>query len=145
MQDVPPLSLRRSWRPMLSVVVPAYNEAAGLDRFHRRGNNSWMTMAEDERPPRTDKVEVFVVVDVNEERAVAVGDEYRLPADGPEGARPYFRKLRELRDAIASRKLPNIAMVELSMGMSHDFEVAIEEGSTCVRVGTAIFGERAKP
>ena len=64
--------------------------------------------------------------------------------DDPEGARPYFRKLRELRDAIAARKLPAIAMEQLSMGMSHDFEVAIEEGSTCVRVGTAIFGERTK-
>jgi PLP dependent protein len=62
--------------------------------------------------------------------------------DDPEGARPYFRKLRELRDTIAARKLPAIAMDQLSMGMSHDFEVAIEEGSTCVRVGTAIFGER---
>ncbi len=63
-------------------------------------------------------------------------------ADDPEQARPSFRKLRGLRDAIASRKLPRISMQELSMGMSHDFEVAIEEGSTCVRVGTAIFGER---
>jgi pyridoxal phosphate enzyme (YggS family) len=60
----------------------------------------------------------------------------------PEAARPYFRKLRELRDTIASRKLPGISMDQLSMGMSHDFEIAIEEGSTCVRVGTAIFGER---
>jgi pyridoxal phosphate enzyme (YggS family) len=64
--------------------------------------------------------------------------------DDPQDARPYFRKLRELRDAIAARKLPGIEMEQLSMGMSHDFEVAIEEGSTCVRVGTAIFGERAK-
>jgi PLP dependent protein len=64
--------------------------------------------------------------------------------DDPEGARPYFRKLRELRDAIASRKLPGVALDQLSMGMSHDFEVAIEEGSTCVRVGTAIFGERTR-
>ena len=64
--------------------------------------------------------------------------------DDPEGARPYFRKLRELRDVIAARKPPSVAMHQLSMGMSHDFEVAIEEGSTCVRVGTAIFGERAK-
>ncbi len=62
--------------------------------------------------------------------------------DDPEEARPYFRRLREFRDAIAARKLPGIAMDQLSMGMSHDFEVAIEEGSTCVRVGTAIFGER---
>src|SRR6266849_2912710 len=64
--------------------------------------------------------------------------------EDPEGARPYFRKLRELRDAIAARKLPSVALYQLSMGMSHDFEVAIEEGSTCVRVGTAIFGERTK-
>ena len=61
-----------------------------------------------------------------------------------EGARPYFRRLRELRDTIAARRLPSIRMDVLSMGMSHDFEVAIEEGSTCVRVGTAIFGERAR-
>ena len=64
--------------------------------------------------------------------------------DDPEGARPFFRKLRALNDAIAARKLPAIGMDVLSMGMSHDFEVAIAEGSTCVRVGTAIFGERAK-
>jgi len=65
--------------------------------------------------------------------------------EDPEGARPYFRQLRELRDKIAARKLPRIAMDVLSMGMSHDFEVAIEEGSTCVRVGTAIFGARSYP
>jgi PLP dependent protein len=64
--------------------------------------------------------------------------------DDPEGARPFFRKLRELRDAISARTLPGVAMDVLSMGMSHDFEVAIEEGSTCVRVGTAIFGQRPK-
>jgi pyridoxal phosphate enzyme (YggS family) len=62
--------------------------------------------------------------------------------EDPEGARPYFRKLRELRDTIAARRLPAVEMAKLSMGMSHDFEVAIEEGSTCVRVGTAIFGAR---
>jgi hypothetical protein len=65
--------------------------------------------------------------------------------DDPEGARPHFRKLRELREDIGARKLPQIALDVLSMGMSHDFEVAIAEGSTCVRVGTAIFGEREKP
>ena len=64
--------------------------------------------------------------------------------EDPEQARPYFRKLRELRDAIAARKLASVNMDVLSMGMSHDFEVAIEEGSTCARVGTAIFGEREK-
>jgi len=64
--------------------------------------------------------------------------------DDPEGARSYFRKLRELRDTIAARKLPSVAMDQLSIGMSHDFEIAIEEESTCVRVGTAIFGDRIK-
>ncbi|MGB6675971.1 MAG: YggS family pyridoxal phosphate-dependent enzyme, partial [Terriglobales bacterium] len=65
-------------------------------------------------------------------------------SEDPQLVRPYFRKLRELRDQIASRRLPQISVNELSMGMSHDFEVAIEEGSTCVRVGTAIFGSRTR-
>jgi hypothetical protein len=64
--------------------------------------------------------------------------------ENPEGSRPYFRQLRQIRDSIAARALPKISMTALSMGMSHDFEVAIDEGATCVRVGTAIFGERAK-
>jgi PLP dependent protein len=62
--------------------------------------------------------------------------------DDPGGSRPYFRQLRQIRDSIAARRLPHIATDVLSMGMSHDFEVAVEEGATCVRVGTAIFGER---
>ena len=57
---------------------------------------------------------------------------------------PTFASYAQLRDQIAARSLPAIRMDTLSMGMSHDFEVAIEEGSTCVRVGTAIFGERIK-
>ena len=65
-------------------------------------------------------------------------------SEDPQAARPYFQKLRHLRDQIADRRLPAISMDVLSMGMSHDFEIAIEEGSTCVRVGTAIFGERPK-
>ena len=63
--------------------------------------------------------------------------------EDPQQARPFFCKLREVRDQVAKRQLPGVSMDALSMGMSHDFEVAIEEGSTCVRVGTAIFGERA--
>jgi pyridoxal phosphate enzyme (YggS family) len=64
--------------------------------------------------------------------------------EDPQGARPYFRRVRELRDQIAARGLPAVRMDVLSMGMSHDFEIAIEEGSTCVRVGTAIFGKRTE-
>jgi len=63
--------------------------------------------------------------------------------EDPGGAREYFRKLRELRDELRVRS--GLPLAELSMGMSHDFEVAIEEGSTCVRVGTAIFGSRDYP
>jgi pyridoxal phosphate enzyme (YggS family) len=59
-----------------------------------------------------------------------------------EMVRPYFRRLRELAKEVAARNLPNVSMQELSMGMSHDFEVAIEEGATMVRIGTAIFGAR---
>ncbi|HEV7843157.1 MAG TPA: YggS family pyridoxal phosphate-dependent enzyme [Pyrinomonadaceae bacterium] len=59
-----------------------------------------------------------------------------------ERVRPFFRRLRELRDALASRQAFGARRGELSMGMSHDFEIAIEEGATLVRVGTAIFGER---
>jgi len=62
--------------------------------------------------------------------------------ENPEAVRPYFRRLHGLAGEIASRALPNVSMQELSMGMSHDFEVAIEEGATLVRVGTAIFGAR---
>jgi len=65
--------------------------------------------------------------------------------ENPEDARPYFRQLRELRDRLRTKNFPSVQLSELSMGMSHDFAVAIEEGSTCVRVGTAIFGVRSKP
>jgi pyridoxal phosphate enzyme (YggS family) len=62
--------------------------------------------------------------------------------DNPEDSRPFFRRLRELRDELAGRGAFGDKTGELSMGMSHDFAVAIEEGATMVRVGTAIFGER---
>jgi PLP dependent protein len=62
--------------------------------------------------------------------------------DDPDGARPYFRALREVRDRLLARGVDGSMLQELSMGMSHDFEVAVEEGSTLVRVGTAIFGGR---
>ena len=62
--------------------------------------------------------------------------------EDPEQARPYFRTMRVQFEQIASRNFPVVRMEVLSMGMSHDFEIAIQEGSTCVRLGTAIFGER---
>jgi pyridoxal phosphate enzyme (YggS family) len=61
-----------------------------------------------------------------------------------EDVRPYFRELRELRDLLNSPNFPNVQLKELSMGMTHDFTVAIEEGATIVRVGTALFGPRGQ-
>ena len=65
--------------------------------------------------------------------------------DTPEASRPWFRRLRALRDDLVGDGLPAERLSQLSMGMSHDFEIAIEEGATIVRVGTAIFGERPYP
>ena len=62
----------------------------------------------------------------------------------PETTRPYFQKLRDIRDTLKLEGFNENALGELSMGMSHDFEVAIEEGSTMIRVGTALFGKRGK-
>ncbi|KAB0665359.1 YggS family pyridoxal phosphate-dependent enzyme [Oryzomonas japonica] len=62
--------------------------------------------------------------------------------DDPEGARPYFAELKRLSELIAAAAIPGVEMAELSMGMSGDFEAAIQEGATLVRVGTAIFGKR---
>ncbi|MEO5740197.1 MAG: YggS family pyridoxal phosphate-dependent enzyme [Vicinamibacterales bacterium] len=62
--------------------------------------------------------------------------------ENPEGARPYFTQLRELRDTLLKEGLHPALLRELSMGMSHDFEIAVQEGATIVRLGTAIFGKR---
>ena len=63
-------------------------------------------------------------------------------AENPEDARAWFRRLRETRDRLLAQGAPARYLGELSMGMSHDFEVAVEEGATMVRVGSAIFGSR---
>jgi pyridoxal phosphate enzyme (YggS family) len=63
-------------------------------------------------------------------------------SENPEDSRPHYRRLRELAEAVNEENIPGTSMEVLSMGMSGDFEVAIEEGATLVRVGTAIFGAR---
>jgi pyridoxal phosphate enzyme (YggS family) len=65
-------------------------------------------------------------------------------SEDPQQARPYFRRLRDLQERIAAERRTGVQMDVLSMGMSHDLEVAVEEGSTCVRVGRAIFGARGE-
>jgi uncharacterized pyridoxal phosphate-containing UPF0001 family protein len=64
--------------------------------------------------------------------------------DDPSEARPYFAALRALRDDLIAEGIDPQALSQLSMGMSHDFEIAVEEGATMVRVGTAIFGTRPR-
>jgi pyridoxal phosphate enzyme (YggS family) len=109
--------------------------------------------------------EVLVQVDLAHEPTKSGADESELPAiiealdsarhlefrglmtlppffDSPEQTRPYFRRLREILEGLNRGRGPEQKLTELSMGMSHDFEAAIEEGATMVRVGTAIFGSR---
>jgi pyridoxal phosphate enzyme (YggS family) len=77
-------------------------------------------------------------------RAIQASGLMLLPpaAENPEDARPWFRELRAVRDRLTARGVDPSMLRELSMGMSHDFEIAIEEGATLIRVGTAIFGSR---
>lgn len=110
---------------------------------------------------------VLAQVDLAHEPAKSGADEGELPAiiealdsarhlefrglmtlppffDSPEQTRPYFRRLREILEGLNRGRRPKQKLTQLSMGMSHDFEAAIEEGATMVRVGTAIFGSRGK-
>lgn len=93
------------------------------------GEASKFGVAPEEAPKLAERIGGFPNVDLRGLMTVAP------QADDPEGVRPIFRKLREMRDAIG--------LTELSMGMTDDFEVAVEEGSTLVRVGRALFGARA--
>jgi PLP dependent protein len=81
-----------------------------------------------------------------EGRAVRLAGLMVLPPwnENQEETRPWFARLRALRDRLIAAGIPDTALAHLSMGMSHDFEAAIEEGATMVRVGTAIFGKRVK-
>ena len=85
-----------------------------------------------------------LVTDISRLENVAVKGLMTMPPffNAPEKVRPYFAALRKLRDRIKAENIPNITMDELSMGMTGDFEAAIAEGATMVRIGTAIFGER---
>jgi len=85
-----------------------------------------------------------IVDAIKQSRIVRLQGLMTLPPyfDDPEQARPFFRRLRELRDELSARGAFAVGGGALSMGMTHDYEVAIEEGATMVRVGTAIFGDR---
>ena len=102
------------------------------------------TSDEESKSGATEDSVTELVRDVAALDHVAIKGLMTMPAffDDPEGARPYFRQLRRIKERIESLAIPGVEMKELSIGMSGDFEVAIEEGATLVRVGTAIFGAR---
>lgn len=115
----------------------------------------------------TDVIKVFIEINIGDEKNksgftidglmkalkyVALLDRVKITglmsippfSDDPEEMRPYFKKVRVLKDELNAMKLPNFDVKHLSMGMSSDFEVAVEEGATIVRLGTALFGRRNK-
>jgi PLP dependent protein len=137
------------------VIVHTIDRPSVLDAIERRA------------APRDLVVDVLVQVDIAGEAGKSGIDPAALPAlldrfadlehvrcrglmlippqGSPEATRPHFAALRQLRDQLAATTRPNVDLHELSMGMSADFEVAIEEGATLVRVGTSIFGDRPRP
>ena len=102
------------------------------------------TSGEESKSGTTEVEVVQMIREIAELKHVAIKGLMTMPAffDDPEGARPFFKQLRQIKERIETLVIPNVEMKELSMGMTGDFEVAIEEGATLVRVGTAIFGPR---
>ena len=115
----------------------------------------------------TEEIEVFIEINIGDEKnksgftvdglmkalnyiklldRVKITGLMALPpySDDPEEVRPYFRQVRELRDQLTDMNLSNFDIRHLSMGMTNDYEVAVEEGATIVRLGTALFGRRSK-
>ncbi len=129
-----------SWRLLETLEAAAEEAGRALTvclEVNVAGESSKFGMAPAELPG--------VVAQTRTLRRVTVAGLMTLPpfTVDPEGARPYFRRLRELRDACEAEQ--GVALPELSMGMSHDFVVAVEEGATWLRVGTALFGARVRP
>jgi len=140
-------------------------KAAAFDVIHSVDSAALLSKVDDAAVALGRRPQVLVQVDLAGETTKFGAPEEELPAifeaarsahaarivglmlippavDDPELARPYFRRLREVRDRLAAGGIEETMVAELSMGMSHDFEVAVEEGATLVRVGTAIFGAR---
>ena len=106
---------------------------SGLIEINIGGEGSKSGIGEDELNPLLDSIKVL--------NNLTIQGLMTIPPyfDDIEKVRPYFKRLRDLRDAANNK---GFSLKELSMGMSHDFEIAVEEGATIVRIGTAIFGER---
>ena len=143
----------------------ARKAAATFDVIHSIDDASLVGSIEEAAAKAGRKIELLVQVDLAGEPTKHGAREEALPAifeaakgctavrlsglmvlpptaDHPEGARRWFRELRDVRDRLLARGVDAVMLTELSMGMSHDYEIAVEEGATLVRVGTAIFGGR---
>ncbi len=116
------------------------NEAKKIDKIQRVLIEVKLSEEESKFGVKEEELEKFIDAIVNLKH-IKIEGLMTIPPyfENPEDVRPYFRRLRQLRDSL-SEKYPFLS--ELSMGMSHDFEIAIEEGATMVRIGTALFGQR---
>jgi PLP dependent protein len=153
------------WHLVGHVQANKARKAARFDLIHSIDSPALVTKVDEAAQAAKRRVELLVQVDLAGEPTKHGAREDDLPAifaagrtcravrlvglmllppevDDPERARPYFRQLREVRERLKACGVDASMLAQLSMGMSHDFEVAIEEGSTLVRVGTAIFGAR---
>ena len=130
--------------------VDSLKLARELDKYAQKNDKIQAVLVQVNVARKDSKSGVYVentlnlLTDIAQLENIAVKGLMTMPPyfNAPEKVRPFFAALRELRDHIRSERIPNIAMDELSMGMTGDFEAAIEEGDTMVRIGTAIFGER---
>jgi pyridoxal phosphate enzyme (YggS family) len=130
--------------------VDSFKLAGALDKEARKNDKVQdilvqVNISREETKSGIEETEaVDLVTRVNGLKNVQIKGLMTMPPffDQPEKARPYFRRLARLRERIISSGIPGAGMEELSMGMTGDFEVAIEEGATLVRIGTAIFGAR---
>jgi pyridoxal phosphate enzyme (YggS family) len=130
--------------------VDSLKLAGELDKFAKKNDKVQDILIqvnvarEDSKSGIYEEDTIQLLTDIARLKNVAVKGLMTMPPffNAPDRVRPYFTALRELRDRIVDENIPGISMKELSMGMTGDFEAAIEEGATMVRVGTAIFGER---
>ncbi len=130
--------------------VDSLRLAEELSRAARRENKNipillQVNLAREESKFGAAESDLFLLLEaVSRLEGVSVKGLMTMPPffENGEDSRPYFKELRALAESAARQKIPGVAMDELSMGMSNDFEVAIEEGATLVRVGTAVFGPR---
>jgi len=144
----------------------AKKAAASFDVIHSVDSTELLRKIDEGAAARQRPIDVLIQVDLAQEPTKHGAPEADVPAiievatqctwarltglmllppatDDANDARPYFAALRELRDGYVRSGVPATMLTQLSMGMSHDFEVAVEEGATMVRVGSAIFGERS--